>query len=106
MDYKKKCKALKKELKKAKKRLLFSEASIELMRSAFLKDSAKEGAKKSKAVFVGKILSIEGDVVVQKIGRKVSETKEHSLKLLNMQPKVGQVVSIVYGDAGGVVEVI
>lgn len=104
MNYKKKCKVLKKKLKKAKRRLLFAEASLDLLKQYVCNEDDAD-PKKPKGVFIGKIVSVVGDVVVQKIGRKVSETKEHSLKSLDVEPKVGQLVSIAYDNMGnGVVE--
>lgn len=64
---------------------------------------AKPEKKIKTGQFAGKILSIDGDQVVQKIGRTLSETVRHDIGRLTRKPAVGEVVTIVYKGKVGVV---
>lgn len=55
-------------------------------------------------VFSGRILRIEGDEVVQKVGRGADEIQRHPVSKLNRVPSIDDVVDIKY-DAAGVGEV-
>lgn len=74
-----------------------------------IKVAGKKGKKGGKVKpvkngwFVGKILSIDGDQVVQKVGRKLSETVRHDIGRLTRKPVVGKVVTIAYKGKVGVV---
>lgn len=50
--------------------------------------------------YFGKILSFDGGVVSQKIGRDPSAVTNHSASKLSRIPSIGEVVSIAYGEAG------
>lgn len=53
--------------------------------------------------YVGKILSIDGDEVIQKVGRTLSETVRHDIGMLTRKPVVGEVVTIEYKGKVGTV---
>lgn len=71
-------------------------------------ETEKEAKKKEPAkavvevpqMFSGKILRIEGDKVIQKIGRGADDTKEHSISKLDRVPNIGEVIDITYGKDG------
>ncbi|HEY0843379.1 KfrB domain-containing protein [Methylotenera sp.] len=51
--------------------------------------------------FNGKILSIEGEIVTQKVGRYNTEVQRHDLRDLTGDLKVGDVVNIGYKNGKG-----
>jgi len=71
----------------------------EAEKEAKKKEPAKTGPA-SPQMFSGKILRIEGDAVIQKIGRGANDIKSHPISKLDRVPDIGEVVDISYGKDG------
>lgn len=60
----------------------------------------EKGNSVSKELFTGLVLRVEGDEVVQKIGRKPTDVKRHPISKLSRLPAIGEIVDIAYGKDG------